>query len=60
VTKLASVARDCLTLLFVSSAVIYAQSSGSVRGTVLDPSGAVIAGATVSIENPVSHYSQSA
>lgn len=59
-TKLASVARDCLTLLFVSSAVIYAQSSGSVRGTVLDPSGAVIAGATVSIENPVSHYSQSA
>jgi hypothetical protein len=39
----------------------YAQSnSGIVRGSVLDPSGAAIAGATVEIQNPVSRYSQSA
>jgi len=56
--KLASVERLCLALLFASSAGIYAQSSGTVRGTVLDPSGAVIAGATVEIQNPVSHYDQ--
>jgi carboxypeptidase family protein/TonB-dependent receptor-like protein len=56
--KLASVERLCLVLLFASSAVIYAQSSGIVRGTVLDPSGAVIAGAAVEIQNPVSHYNQ--
>ena len=31
-------------------------NSGSIVGTVTDPSGAVIASATVSIENPVSHY----
>jgi hypothetical protein len=38
----------------------YAQSnSGIIRGTVLDPSGAAIAGATVEIHNPVSHYDQS-
>jgi hypothetical protein len=34
--------------------------SGSVRGTVLDPSGAVITGATVEIQNPVSRYNKSA
>jgi hypothetical protein len=34
-------------------------SSGTVHGSVLDPSGAVIAGAAVTIENPVSHYSRS-
>jgi hypothetical protein len=38
----------------------FAQSnSGTVHGSVLDPSGAVIAGAAVTIENPVSHYSRS-
>jgi hypothetical protein len=31
-------------------------SSGTVRGSVLDPSGAAIAGATVDIRNPVSGY----
>jgi len=49
-------------LLGVTSAIpAYAQSaggnSGTVRGTVLDPSGAAIAGATVEIRNPVSHFS---
>ena len=49
---------------FISSLTALAQSSGgsagTVRGSVLDPSGAAIAGATVQIENPVSHYHQSA
>ena len=44
--------------LFATSAVTYAQSSGTIRGSVLDPSGAVIAEATVTLQNPVSHYSQ--
>jgi hypothetical protein len=53
-----------LLLGFTSSASVYAQSaggnSGSVRGTVLDPSGAAIAGATVEIQNPVSHFTETA
>jgi len=53
-----------LAACFASSVATYAQSTGSnsgtVRGTVLDPSGAVIMGATVEIENPVSHYTQTA
>src|SRR5580698_203112 len=39
----------------------YAQSTssgGTVRGSVLDPSGAVIKGAVVEIHNPVSQYNQ--
>jgi Carboxypeptidase regulatory-like domain len=31
-------------------------NSGTVRGTVLDPSGLAIVGASVQIQNPVSHY----
>jgi hypothetical protein len=34
-------------------------NSGTVRGSVLDPSGAVIKGATVEIHNPVSGYDKS-
>ncbi len=56
--KLAS----CLTLSISLATFSYAQSSsgnaGTVRGSVLDPSGAAIAGASVEIENPVSHYTQ--
>ncbi|MFZ0936932.1 MAG: carboxypeptidase regulatory-like domain-containing protein [Bryobacteraceae bacterium] len=41
----------------------YAQSSsgssGTIRGSVLDPSGAAIKDAVVEIQNPVSHYSRS-
>ncbi len=51
-------------LCLASPVATYAQSSGgnagTVQGTVLDPSGAAIVGATVEIENPVSHYSQTA
>src|ERR1700692_4074092 len=53
----------CLALAFACSALSFAQTtssnSGAVRGTVLDPSGAAIKGATVQLQNPVSHYSQS-
>jgi hypothetical protein len=35
-------------------------NSGSINGTVLDPSGAVVANATVKIHNPVSQYDRSA
>jgi hypothetical protein len=47
---------------FVSNVAINAQSSGgnagTVRGTVLDPSQAAIAGAAVEIQNPVSQFNQ--
>jgi hypothetical protein len=35
-------------------------SSGSINGTVLDPTGAVVPNATVEIHNPVSHFDRSA
>jgi len=34
-------------------------NSGSIQGTVVDPSGAVVASATVEIQNPVSGYERS-
>src|ERR1035437_1202237 len=46
--------------LFIGS-LLSAQSTssgGTVRGSVLDPSGAVIKGATVEIQNPVSQYNR--
>ena len=51
----------CCSLLFCVTA--FAQSggtSGTVRGSVADPSGAVVRGASVEIQNPVSHYSHTA
>ena len=46
--------------LFSSAfSMLNAQSnSGSIAGVVTDPSGAVIPGATVSIQNPVSAYTE--
>jgi Carboxypeptidase regulatory-like domain/TonB-dependent Receptor Plug Domain len=50
----------CIALWLGCALSGFAQSnSGTVHGTVLDPSGAVIGGASVTIENPVSHYSRS-
>jgi hypothetical protein len=52
-----------LVVCLASPVATYAQSSsansGTVRGTVLDPSGAAIMGATVEIQNPVSRYNKS-
>jgi hypothetical protein len=48
-----------LFAIFFNSSNIYAQSagnSGSIYGAVTDASGAAVAGATVSVENPVSGY----
>ncbi len=47
----------CSILAVISAVLSYAQSgSGTIKGTVLDPSGAAIKGATVGIQNPVSGY----
>jgi hypothetical protein len=53
-----------LALALGCAATGYSQSvgsagSGTVRGVVLDPSGAAIPGATVEIQNPVSRYDKS-
>jgi hypothetical protein len=52
-----------LILLFPGVFPGFAQggaNSGTVRGSVVDPSGAAIPGATVTVENPVSHFTGSA
>jgi hypothetical protein len=49
-----------LSIFFITTG-LQAQSasnSGTIYGTITDPSGAVVAGASVSIENPVSQYSK--
>lgn len=58
-------ARFAVFALFVSLVpynLVLAQSltSGTIEGKVTDPTGAVIPGATVDIENPVSGFKQSA
>jgi hypothetical protein len=57
----------CLSLSLSSLCAVYAgeaqssgANSGTVRGTVLDPSGAAVQAVTVIILNPVSHYTRSA
>jgi hypothetical protein len=56
-------ASGLLSLAAVSTILSCAQSisvgSGTIRGTVLDPSGSAIPGATVEIQNPVSRYDKS-
>ncbi len=51
-----------LFVLFPAASASFAQigNSGNISGTVTDPSGAVVAGATVTIHNPVSQYERSA
>jgi Carboxypeptidase regulatory-like domain/TonB-dependent Receptor Plug Domain len=48
-------------ILLTAIEPVYPQSgnSGTIRGTVLDASGAAIKGAAATIENPVSHYVRS-
>jgi len=49
--------------IFLASGIAYAQSlgnAGTVKGTVLDPSGAVVTGAQIRVTNPVTGYSQTA
>lgn len=48
-----------LSLAFAPAAAAQTGNSGTIRGQVLDPSGAAIAGATVEIQNPVSGYTRS-
>jgi len=48
-----------LVLVQFFSRAASAQSSGILDGTVTDPSGSAVPGATVEIQNPVSHYSRS-
>jgi hypothetical protein len=46
----------------LAASLVSAQSgsnSGSINGTVLDPTGAVVPNATVEIHNPVSHFDRS-
>jgi hypothetical protein len=46
----------CATLVLAAS--IFGQSnSGTIQGTVVDPSQALVPGAVVTIQNPVSHFS---
>jgi hypothetical protein len=49
----------CAIFLAASCAWAQTGSSTSVAGTVLDPTGAVVNGATVQIENPVSGFTRS-
>jgi hypothetical protein len=55
----------CVLSLFfaVMTRPVFGQSqgnAGTVRGTVLDPSGAAVAKAAITVVNPVSHYNQTA
>src|SRR5690348_3940758 len=57
--------RSCFVILWLSAvlpfALLHAQpNSGSIQGTVTDPSGAIVAGATVQLQDPATGYKQTA
>ncbi len=55
--------RTLLFLLFCLSSSIYGQSlgtAGTIRGKITDPSGAVVAGAAVTLSNDLTLYRQEA
>jgi hypothetical protein len=56
-TKLNSGSPACLVLALICGVLSYGQSgSGTIKGLILDPSGAAIKGATLGIQNAVSGY----
>jgi Carboxypeptidase regulatory-like domain len=58
-----SIANSVTVLGLVCAGSMLAQSlgnTGTVEGTVVDPSGAAIPGAQVTLHNPLSNYTQSA
>jgi hypothetical protein len=58
-----AIALTILGIVLVTPPILAGQgagASGSVKGTVVDPSGAVVPGATVEVTNPVSGYRRSA
>ncbi|HEV2500224.1 MAG TPA: carboxypeptidase-like regulatory domain-containing protein, partial [Terriglobia bacterium] len=50
----------CLFALTCATGFAQSGASGTIAGVVLDPTGAVIQGATVTIDNPVSQYQRTA
>jgi len=61
--KLASSIFACVALILSCAHAGYAQSvssSGTIRGSVLDPTGAAVAGAKIEVRNPVTGFDQTA
>lgn len=50
----------CFCVFIFLPGIVKAQASGSIKGIVTDPSGGVVANATVTIHDPVSGYEQTA